>query len=343
MITRQRDGAQALSRDLTPLDRPDPPISISDVLKGLLEALTVGLYGIGEGALRQAVNKALSNKKQPDDPGFIDADNANDKVFDHLFETLIKDPLFGNDKGGDENRAGLLADFSDDQLELITKAGFLAFDKFESEGKNILRGGGVPELPITAAVQQERTAGGHDKRNQSGDPRVDHALALFDSINAAATEAFQIHYNTALRAWDSQLAQHQLGKDNLADTKLESLLAGTSVPTPPAGVLRVLLDLFAGPIEQSVEAKIDGLSPRTRGKLKGITGAQAKLPMVLDGSTGSRTLRVGVTEHGRILDLSTAKSAAAYLEKRGDGDRREGVLRIGDHILSSPLPDIDKA
>jgi hypothetical protein len=75
----------------------------------------------------------------------------------------------------------------------------------------------------------------------------------------------------------------------------------------------------------------------------GHPGACLVAPLVLDGSTGSRTLRVGVTEHGRILDLSTASSAAAFLEKRGDGDRREGVLRIGNHILSSPLPEVDKA
>jgi hypothetical protein len=142
-----------------------------------------------------------------------------------------------------------------------------------------------------------------DKRNQSGDPRVDAACALLDLVNATTGQAFEFHYDAGLRAWASKLAQAKEG----------------------------------------VDAMIDGLSRRVRKKLAGKTSAEAKLPLVADGSTGSRTMRVGVTEHGRVLNLTSSNSGTKFLEKRGKGDKVQGARNVAANVLNTKLPNIDSA
>jgi hypothetical protein len=326
MITRERDGVEAVCRDLTNLDQPKPSDG-AQVLFFMLSAISAFLYGFSEGALRLAIKKAISQEDALSEAVKSDIDNANDKVFDSMNDRFLKD--LTNVPKGDESRADLLADFHDQHLGAVTNAGFGAADSFEADGKARLRN--------TAGASRKT-----DPRNQSGDPRVDAALKMLDDINAQANAAFQLHYDKSLEAWDSKLAQAKLGRDadNLEDTNLEPLKGSGD---PGQGILRVLLDILSGPIEQVVDARIDGLSPRVRTKLTGKTPAEAGLPLVADGSTGSRTMRVGVTEHQNVVDLTTSTSGGQFLEKRGDGDRREGVLRVANTVLQTPLPKLDSA
>jgi hypothetical protein len=348
MVTRERDGVEALTRDLSNLDTPKPT-DAQVLISFMLQVVGAGLYGFGEGALRPAIKKGLNEIDALSDAVKSDIDNANDKVFDGMNDKFLKDALSGG-KGGNESRQDLLADYADEHLKAVTDAGFGAADKFEAEGKPTLRKGGTPEPPVLdpgapAPTPGQPAPGQHDKRNQSGDPRVDAAFTLLDLVNATTGQAFDFHYDAGLRAWASKLAQAKEGvdSDNINDTNLEPLMAGSSVPQPPAGVLQVLLDLFAGPTETVVDARVDGLSRRVRKKLTGKTPAEAKLPLVADGSTGSRTMRIGVTEHGRVLNLTSSKSGTAFLEKRGKGDKVQGALNVADNVLKTKLPNIDNA
>jgi hypothetical protein len=326
MITRERDGVEALGRDLSNLDQPKPS-DAQQLLFFMLSVISASLYGLGEGALRLAIKKEINEVDVLSEATKSDIDNANDKVFDSMNDRFLKD-LTSVPKG-DESRADLLADFSDKHLEAVTNAGFGAADSFEAEGK--------PRLRKSSGPSAKR-----DARNQSGDPRVDGALQMMDNINSQANAAFQLHYDKSLQAWDSKLAQAKLGRDsdNVEDTNLEPLKGSGDVGQ---GILRVLLDILSGPTEQVVDAKIDGLSPRVRTKLTGKTPADAGLPVVADGSTGSRTMRVGITEHQNVVDLTTSDSGGQFLVKRGGGDRREGVLRVANTVLTTPLPKLDSA
>jgi hypothetical protein len=346
MITRERDGVQALCRDLSGLDQPKPS-DLAQVVMFMLSVVSSFLCGLGEGALRQAIKKELDQIDLLSNEVKVDLDNANDKVFDGMNDRFLKD-LTAPPRGGDESRADLLADYCDAHLAAVTNAGFGAADKFEVDGKPLLRKGGTPQPPVLSpGADAQPTTGGrppgqHDARNQSGDPRVDNALAMLDSVNAVTNQAFQLHYDASLRAWDSKLAQARLGVDsgNIEDTNLDPLKGSG---TPGQGILRVLLEILSGPVEQVVDAKIDGLSPRVRKKLTGKTPAEARLPVVADGSTGSRTMRIGITEHERIVDLTTSASGAQFLVNRGDGDRRTGVERVAQTVLKTPLPNLDSA
>jgi len=326
MITRERDGVEALGRDLSNLDKPKPS-DAQQVLFFMLSVISASLYGLGEGALRLAIKKSINEVDVLSEAMKSDIDNANDKVFDSMNDRFLKD-LTSTPKG-DESRADLLADFNDEHLAAVTNAGFGAADSFEAEGKAQLRKDAGPSKK-------------RDPRNQSGDPRVDGALQMLDNINSQANAAFQLHYDKSLQAWDSKLAQAKLGvdSDNLEDTNLEPLKGSADIGQ---GILQVLLDILSGPTEEVVDARIDGLSPRVRTKLTGKTPAEAGLPVVADGSTGSRRVRVGITEHQNIVDLTTSNSGADFLVKRGGGDRREGVLRVAQTVLQTPLPKLDSA
>jgi peptidoglycan hydrolase-like protein with peptidoglycan-binding domain len=325
LLTRERDGVLALCRDLTNLDKPGASAAV-EVLTVILTGLVSFLFGFTEGAIRQAIKSALTAKLGQGVAN--DYDEANNQVVSAILQAgqgVIA-------KAGDrniKNRTDLLAGFCDSQLEQVTQEGFAAADKFETDGKKRFSN------PAPSGTK-------HDTRNQSGDPRVDVALGELDAVDQTAAKAFQIHYDAALDQWDSKLAQQQLGvsEQNVKDTNLEPLKGSADIPT---GVLDILLDLdLSGKGERVAAARIDGLSERVRTVLQGRTGGDLHLPIVAEGSTGARRMRIGVTEsHESIVDLTTSNSGGQWLTERGDGDRRQGVLRVADTVLKARMPEIE--
>ena len=327
VLTRERDGVLALCRDLTNLDKPEPSLALK-LLVAMLQVLAPALYGFAEGALRLTIKKAYNSALDPSDPVLSDMDNANDKVFDALFSS-VPDAIGGLKQGGDEKRSDLLADFCDAQLNQVTIAGFKSLSEFEGEGKNKLRN--------STAVTSTK----HDPRNQSGDHRVDGALAMSDAVNQGAIAAADKRREEALHAWDSKLAQKDLGVNKLDvnDTNLDSLQNDAKIPP---GVLRIaIFPALDEKSEEVISASIDGLSPRVRSKLKGKTGGNIELPIIVEGPTGSRRLRIGISEHHHVVDLTTSNSGGQWLTLRGDGDRAEGVARVVATVLKAQVPDIE--
>lgn len=211
MITRERDGVQAVIRDLTPLDIADPSLAIT-VLRGLLQGTLTFLYGAGEGLLRVTINKANHDPQLVSEDAFT-LDNANDKVFDAMWQActgFISELLAGGSKKAAEERSNMLADFADGELSLVTKAGFTAFDKFERDGKNDLRSPARGKLPPPPVLSGEAGTGGIPP-SVTGDPRVDRARVMLNSVNTAAANAFKQHYQAALDRWDIELAKGSKG------------------------------------------------------------------------------------------------------------------------------------
>jgi len=92
----------------------------------------------------------------------------------------------------------------------VTQTGFTAFDKFERDGKNDLRSparGKLPPPPILAGG----AVAGDVPPSVTGDPRVDRARVMFNSVNTAAANAFKQHYQTAPDRWDIELAKGSAG------------------------------------------------------------------------------------------------------------------------------------
>ena len=327
LLTRQRDGALALCRDLSNLDIPQAPAGVK-VLIAILTGLVSFEYGFVEGAILLTIKNALQDKLKDHAERIVDIQQGTDQVL----SAVLQAGQNAIAKAGDrrvKNRSDLLAGYCDGQLDQVTQEGFAALDKFETEGK--------PPLRKPASAGRKR-----DPRNQSGDPRVDVALANLDAVNETAGKAFQVHYQTALEQWDSKLAQAQLGvsEQNVKDTNLEPLKGSAAVPS---GILHIQLDLdLSGKGEQVVAARIDGLSERVRTVLQGKTGGDLHLPIIAEGSTGSRRMRIGITEsHESIVDLTTSDSGGQWLTLRGEGDRRQGVLRVADTVLNSKMPEIE--
>lgn len=211
MITRERDGVQAVVRDLTPLDVADPSVA-SNILRGLLQGTLTFLYGAGEGVLRHIIKDAVNKSGQPSD-STDNLDNANDKVFDAMWAgltSLINDIVNQGSKDAAESRSNLLADFADDELKIVTQAGFTAFDAFERDGKKNLR------QPAAAGdvVSDPGKSGGSPGAlppSVSGDLRVDRARVLLNAINVATASAFDEHYRATLHHWSKAVAQGSAG------------------------------------------------------------------------------------------------------------------------------------
>lgn len=327
LLTRERDGALALCRDLSSLDVPHAPATVK-LLVDILIGLVSFEYGFAEGAILQTIKNGLKDRLKGHEERIEDINQGTDQVVSAILQAGQEEIA----KVGNRNikdRSDLLAGFCDNQLDEVTREGFAALDKFEVDFK--------PRLRRPAAAGGKR-----DARNQSGDPRVDVGLAKLDAVNETAAAAFQIHYDTALRQWDSKLAQSRLGVDegNIKDTNLEPLKGSASIPP---GVLDVHLELaLDGSGEEVVGARIDGLSERVRTVLKGKTGADLHLPIVAEGFTATRRMRIGITEsHENIVDLTTSNSGGQWLTLRGNGDRRQGVLRVADTVLKARMPDIE--
>jgi hypothetical protein len=227
-----------------------------------------------------------------------------------------------------KNLRQLLAKNCDGQLAIITKQGFEALNKFEVDGKPRLRKPATPSK--------------HDPRNASGDPRVDVAWKTADAIDTQAQAAFDLHYQAARSQWASKVAQTQLGRDqeNSNDTNLEPLKGDKNIP---AGVLDVhLFPHLDAKGEDVIGAQISGLSEQVRAGLVGKRGSELHLPIVAEGPTGGRRMRIGVTEsHEDIVDLTDSHSGGQWLAERGDGSRREGVLRVAKTVLDSPIPEVE--
>ena len=212
MITRERDGVQAVVRDLTPLDIPDPSLATT-VLRGLLQGSLTALYGASEGLLREAVNKATKNDPTASHQDTFVIDNTNDKVFDAMWQActgLISDLLGQSGQQAAAARSNMLADFADNELSVVTQAGFTAFDKFERDGKNDLRSPAKGKLPPPPILAGEAATGGVPP-SVTGDLRVDRARVMLNSVNTAAANAFKLHYQTALDRWDVELAKGSAG------------------------------------------------------------------------------------------------------------------------------------
>ena len=332
LLTRERDGLLALCRDLTPLDQPEASAT-AQVLISILIGLVSFLYGFGEGAIRQSIIKALNDRLKDHQERIKDLDEGTNQVV----SAILQAGQGAIAKAGDRNiktRSDLLAGFCDNQLDQVTREGFAALGTFETDFKPRLR--------------QPAAAGGkQDPRNQSGDPRVDVAWKKLDAVNDTAANAFQVHYDAALRQWDSKLAQRQLGVDeeSVKDTNLDPLKGDADIPT---GVLKVevFIPIVFGKVkpEQVFRARIDGLSERVRTQLQGRRGADLNLPIVADSSIAGSVVgvRVGITESHRVVHLTTDAGGAQWLTERGDGDLRQGELRVADTVLNARMPEIEK-
>ena len=331
LLTRERDGVLALCRDLSNLDKPEASATVQ-VLVAILTGLLTFLYGFGEGALRQAIIKALNDRLSDHQERIKDLDEGTNQVL----SAILQAGQGALGKAGGRNiktRADLLAGFCDNQLDQVTQEGFAALDKVETDLKPLFK------KPAAAG-------GKRDPRNQSGDPRVDVALGKLDAVNATAGQAFRIHYDAALRQWTSHLAQAKLGVDeeNVKDTNLDPLKGDADIPT---GVLKVELFIsipLFGKIkrEQVFGASIDGLSERVRTQLQGKRGSDLRLPIVADSSVAGSVVgvRVGITESQRVVHLTTDPGPSQWLMDRGDGDLRQGELRVAETVLKAAVPEV---
>jgi hypothetical protein len=163
-----------------------------------------------------------------------------------------------------------------------------------------------------------------------------------DAIHSQAEKAFDIHYDSARRAWSSQIAQSQLGRaeQDIKDTNLAPLKGDADIPP---GVLEIrLFPHLDSKGEDVTGAQISGLSEEVRNGLSGKKAGELHLPIVADGPTGGRRMRIGIPESQEgILDLTDSRSGGQWLEERGEGDRRQGVLRVADTVLSKPVPEVE--
>jgi hypothetical protein len=316
----------ALCRDLSDLDKPQAPAGLQ-LLKDVLIGLLTFEWGIGEGAIRQAISKALEQALQPHQERIKDIDEG----FSQLASVMQQVGQQEIEKMGEpdvKTLSRLLAKFCDRQLAEVTTQGFVAINEFEIQKKQF----------------RQPAAGGakHDPRNESGDPRVDVAWGVFDAINSTAERAFDQYYQAALQKWSSKIAQRQLGVDesNIQDTNLQPLMGDTDIPP---GVLDIrLFPHLDAKGEDVVGARISGLSEAVRAGLQGKTAGDLHLPIVAEGPTGGRRMRIGITEsHESILDLTNSNSGGQWLAERGDGDRRQGVLRVANTVLAALMPEIE--
>jgi hypothetical protein len=380
MVTRQRDGVQAVIRDLTPLDRVDPAMW-PGLLKGLLQGPLIYLYGIANGALRRAINVHL--QQDPDLAGLEhrNLDGANDKLFDGLaaagLEFItgladIQDPADGKL----EERQDLLARFADEQLALVTQLGFAAHDHFEQQ-----------------KPQMRKPVKGAPPPNCQEDPRVCVAKAELRAVNHAASVAFHEQYHIILQRWSVALGRNSglrmgrfgggtqdridpatgrlvIGKDGRPEQEARESLdlrplrqgggLGRALVVP--GVLYVGMwgRSPGAPISLKDDARISGMSPRTRKKLSGPVG-QLGVPVVAEGKFHlpgapipqppdwgpeeegrDAHVAIGINEARIAFNLTTDDDGREWRKRRGGGDEEAGKQRLAEDLGRQTIGGVDK-
>jgi hypothetical protein len=51
-------------------------------------------------------------------------------------------------------------------------------------------------------------------------------------------------------------------------------------------------------------------------------------------------VRVGITESQRVVHLTTDPGPSQWLMDRGDGDLRQGELRVAETVLKAAVPEV---
>jgi hypothetical protein len=360
LVTRQRDGVLAFCRDMA---APDfPKVALTDSEKIFIRVLWNALYGPAEGSIRFLVAKFILGDPDLSDLGSKLVDNAIDKPFDGFNQDMQDQAGKAVAQESKGEREDAVAHFCDARLDEVTQAGFGLADKFAREGKPTLR------APVPPDPNRRRKAG-----NQSGDPRVDGALAALSALNSETVNVFRLQYDQMVSLWNKVMVATggkggDVPKEKIDNaTNLAPFVAGTELP---AGIFLVTLKSqlaqnFGVAIDKTM---VDGLSQRLRHDIADRAKTVGQLtqfppkfegekvggfPVVAEGSmpipsnptSGFRTLvRVGINEIGQAFDLSgpdgPTNSSAQWLQVHGGGDRATGFVILTKEVSVAALGEI---